>query len=138
MSEHEDPTSEPEASVEAEELERLGEAHEEHEEEVQPEGVDAFGILRIGFISLVVLVLIVIASIVLVERQMIQTEQSMADRARYPLKEKVRQQGEEKLIGYGAVSDAENTYRIPIDRAMDLVVEDRYGENDEGGESDAP
>jgi hypothetical protein len=112
--------------------------HEEHEEGVEPEGVDALGILRIGFISLVVLVVIVVVSIVLVDRQMVRTEQSMANRAQYPLKQKVRQQAEEKLTGYGAVSDAENTYRIPIDRAMDLVVEERYGENDEGGESDAP
>lgn len=133
--EHEEPSAapdpEPSPAADDEPLDRIGEAHEELEEEVQPEGVDAVGILNIGLISLVVLVIVVLFAMVLVERQMIRTRQQVSDQAQYPLRERVRSQAEEKLTGYEPVSGEEDLYRIPIERAMEEVA-GRYGGGSDG------
>lgn len=80
-----------------------------------------------------VLMALVIIIVVMVQWMGVRSEQArlaVASRQTYPELRELRAQAEQKLTQYGVASDTSGTYTIPIDRAMDLVIQQsRQGGN---------
>ena len=116
------PGSEP-ADVESHAAEPVDEA-----EEVEPEGLDAGFILRIGGIAIAVLAFVVILIIQFITLE--QREQSfmMADQAEFAEQRALEQQSLEQLESYGPLGPSDSVYHVPIDRAIEYVVGQRYGQ----------
>ncbi len=109
---------------------------EEKERGVAYEGIAASQIMAI---ALSILVVISVAVVVLFGwyGQVAQDTRARSSNAdNYELLQETRTQQEEALTQYGVVDEEEGVYRIPIDRAMDVVATEEYQRSQEA-EGDA-
>lgn len=91
---------------------------------VAHEGVEAkqiMGLVVAVVVALIVIILVIItyASVVVEERQ-----RSLSAGSNYPLLEETERAANEQLSGYEVLDEEMERYRIPIDRAMELMVEE--------------
>lgn len=98
----------------------------EKERGVAYEGVAASQIMGISA-SIITVVLIAVATLFGWFGQVSQTEKSASvDRVRYPQIRQAEMEATQQLQQYGVVDEAEGTYHMPIDRAMDLIATEEY------------
>jgi hypothetical protein len=95
---------------------------EEKEQGVAYEGVAATQIMGISG-SIILVILVAVAIIFGWFAQVTQDERTAAaERQRYEQIRQAETEAERQLRQYGVVDEEEGVYRIPIDRAMDLVA----------------
>lgn len=100
-----------------EEERRLGVAHE---------GVATGQIIAIAGSIILAIILLVLFLIFATDLTATQQRENVARTSRYPDLEEARNEAQQRLNNYGVVEDEEGAYRIPIDRAMELVIEESY------------
>jgi hypothetical protein len=95
---------------------------------VQPDeaNFEAPRLYRMIWITVVLLAVISVGLVVLTQWQMQQDAEVAAATARYPLREETEAHARQLLEGYGVVDAEQGVYRVPIDRAMEEIVE-AYG-----------
>lgn len=113
-----------EATTETFDLEKQFE--KEKKRGVAYEGVVASQIM--GISASIILVIIVAVAIILgwFEQVTQNTRATAADRQTYQQVRQPEQEAVQKLQQYGVVDEEEGVYRIPIDRAMDLIATEEY------------
>lgn len=110
---------------------------EEKKRGVAYEGIAASQIMSI---SVAILVVILVAVVVLFGWywQVAQERRAEAsDMGNYQLLQEIQTQQEQALTQYGVVDEGEGVYRIPIDRAMDIVATEEYQRAQAEGENEA-
>lgn len=102
------------------------EAHTQ--EEVEPDHFAATEIISIVLVTLVVLVMLSIAvyQVLLIENKSALI--ALTEEVENPRLEKLEMEAKEKLSTYGVVDASKGIYRVPIDRAMELIVQE-YQQN---------
>lgn len=106
----------------------------EKERGVAYEGVAASQIMGIS-VSIIVVVLVAIAILFGWFGQVSQTEaQSASERQTYNDIREAEVEATQRLQQYGVVDEEEGTYRIPIDRAMDLIATEEYQQRQQQSE----
>jgi len=95
---------------------------------VQPDeaNFEAPRLYRMIWITVVLLAVISVGLVVLTQWQMQQDAEVAAATVRYPLREETEAHARQLLEGYGVVDAEQGVYRVPIDRAMEEIVE-AYG-----------
>lgn len=93
-----------------------------HEVGVEPEGISASVIFGTVVLSVVVILALVIFGFAYSGFHFSQAERTSTEFTGYPLKVETAMEGAALLDGYEQVDTQSNIYRIPIDRAMELVV----------------
>jgi hypothetical protein len=99
--------------------------HDPHATEgIETEGLNAgaVGIVVVGGIVFIIAAMVVVSQFtdVLFQNAILESTTFTG----YPLLEETIQDGEQLLSEYAPVEGEPGVYRIPIDRAMDLVVEE--------------
>jgi len=95
---------------------------------VQPDeaNLEASRLFHIIWLIVALLVVISITLVVLTHWQIQKDAEAAAAAARYPLREETEAHARQLLEGYGVVDAEQGVYRVPIDRAMEEIVE-AYG-----------
>ncbi len=104
------------------------EAAQEEDLGVQHEGVGVAGILGFVLATLVVIALAIVFVIFYSGVVTQQTREQAAMQLDYPDLREVEARAAAKLTRYEVVNDAEKIYRIPIDQAMELMVNRAYAQ----------
>lgn len=96
----------------------------EHHQEVgiEPEGISASAIFGTVVLSVVVVLALVIFGFVYSGSYFTEVKVASTEMTGYPLKAETAMNGAALLDDYERVDAESNIYRIPIDRAMELVV----------------
>jgi len=98
----------------------------EKERGVAYEGIAANQIMAIAVAILVVILVAVIVLFGWYGQVSQDTRSAMSDTENYQLLQEIRTEQEAALSQYGVVDGEEDVYRIPIDRAMDVVASEEY------------
>ena len=93
-------------------------------EGVESEGIDAGQLLNIVVISSIVIGILVTAAVFIVERRFETARVQATEQTGYPLLQETEMNGLAKLNRYEVVDAESKIYRIPIERAMQQVVEE--------------
>jgi hypothetical protein len=99
---------------------------EEKEKGVAYEGIAASQIMAISFAILVVILVAVVILFGWYEQVAQDTQAAATDTENYQLLQETKREAEQTLTQYGVVDEEEGVYRIPIDRAMDVVATEEY------------
>lgn len=91
---------------------------------VEPEGISASAIGAVVAVSIVAVIVLVVAGWVVSQERFKNIDFEVTEISGYPLKQETEASGRALLMGYERLDDESNIYRIPIDRAMELVVEE--------------
>lgn len=104
------------------------EAYFEREREmgVAHEGIEAGEIMAISLSILVAIGLIVVTLFVMVDLQAETQRRAVTSQSRYPGLQETQARAADRLGQYAIVDDQEEVYRIPIDRAMNVMVNEAY------------
>ena len=89
---------------------------------VEGEGVNAGLILGIATVTMVIVVAVVAIAFSLAVNKELELRDSAAAAAQYPERVELDAEALQQLSSYGAVGDG--TYRMPIDRAISLMVDE--------------
>lgn len=105
--------------------------HDEHADSgFEPEGVSGLGILGLTVAGGLILAVLVLIAVQLARSEFRAAEGEAVALTGYPALVETRIAGEEKLTQYGVVDAAARRYRIPVDRAIDLMVNEAAAEGD--------
>jgi len=110
---------------------------EEKKRGVAYEGIAANQIMAIAVAILVVILVAVIVLFGWYGQVSQDTRAAMTDTNNYQLLQEIRTEQEGAISQYGVVDEEEGVYRIPIDRAMDVVATEEY-ENAQSGDEGTP
>jgi hypothetical protein len=110
---------------------------EEKKRGVAYEGIAANQIMGIAVAILVVILVAVIVLFGWYGQVAQDTQAAMTDTDNYQLLQEIRTEQEAAISQYGVVDEEEGVYRIPIDRAMDVVANEEY-ERAQSEEGTAP
>jgi len=91
---------------------------------VEPEGISASAIGAVVAVSIVAVIVLVVAGWVVSQERFKNIEFEVTEISGYPLKQETESSGRALLMGYERLDDESNIYRIPIERAMELIVEE--------------
>jgi len=109
----------------------------EKERGVAYEGIAASQIMAIAVTIIAVILVAVIVLFGWYGQVSQETRSTMSDTENYQLLQEVRTEQEAAISQYGVVDEEEGVYRIPIDRAMDVVANEEY-ESAQSAEEAAP
>jgi hypothetical protein len=105
--------------------------HDEHADSgFEPEGVSGLHILGMTVVGGLILAVLVLIAVQLARSEFRTAEGEAVALTGYPALVETRIAGVEKLTQYGVVDAAARRYRIPVDRAMDLMVNEAAAEGD--------
>ena len=93
---------------------------------VQYEGIGVGPVFAFIFIALILIGGVVWASIGWFKAEALQAQDAAAANQNYPDLRQVELSAAALLNQYQVVNPAQGTYRIPLDRAIDLVVDESY------------
>jgi hypothetical protein len=111
---------------------------EEKERGVAYEGIAASQIMAIA-VSILVVILVAVVVLFGWYGQVAQdTRARQTNTDNYELLQETRTQQERTLSQYGVIDEEEGVYRIPIDRAMDVVATEEYERTHSGAEATPP
>jgi hypothetical protein len=110
----------------------------EKERGVAYEGIAASQIMAIAVSILVVILVAVIVLFGWYGQVSQDTRAAMSDTENYQLLQEIRTEQEAAISQYGVVDEEEGVYRIPVDRAMDVVANEEYERAQSEGETAAP
>lgn len=99
---------------------------QEKERGVAYEGIAATQIIAIAVSILVVIMVAVVVLFGWYGQVAQETRAAASDVQNYELRQQAETEATEALTQYGVVDGEEGVYRIPIDRAMDLVAQEEY------------
>lgn len=99
---------------------------EEKERGVAYEGIAASQIMAIAVAILVVIMIAVVVLFGWYGQVAQDTQADATNPENYQLLQETRTEAEQTLTQYGVVDQDEGAYRIPIDRAMDVVATEEY------------
>ena len=99
---------------------------EEKERGVAYEGIAANQIMAIAVAILVVILVAVVVLFGWYGQVAQETRATSSDTQNYELLQQTRTEQEAAISQYGVVDEEEGVYRIPIDRAMDVVATEEY------------
>lgn len=102
-----------------------------HREEVEAEGVEAGQILGFVVATAVTLVLLVVTLFILTGRMAEGTREALTTEAEYPDLRETELEAARQLGQYEVLDAEEGVYRIPIDRAINLMVDEYYQQGEE-------
>ena len=110
--------------------------HDDHDHDhgpvdFEPEGINAFMIMGVVFATSLVVVVLVILGFAITGSYSQQNQEEMLANTIYPEIRDVRAEAIEELKKSGVVDADAGIYRISIDEAMDLMVNNQY-QNPEG------
>lgn len=108
---------------------------EEKERGVAYEGIAANQIMAIAVAILVVILVAVTVIFGWYGQVVQQTQASATSEENYELRQELDQEAQEALSGYEVVDEEEGIYRIPIERAMDVIATEEYGQAQSGAET---
>lgn len=91
---------------------------------VEPEGMNAGAIAGTVAVSIVLVVVLIIAGFSMAMNRFKQADLDATQISGYPLNVETRLAGQAQLTGYERLPNESNIYRIPIERAMELVVDE--------------
>lgn len=91
---------------------------------VEPEGISARSIMQMAVGGFIFLSCIIVAVIFWIKVTEHEQEQLVANTSQPALLRQVNADAQRMLTQYGVVDAQQGVYRIPIDRAMDLVVQE--------------
>lgn len=100
----------------------------EEEMGVEHEGIEAKQIMAVALTTIVVLVVIIITLFQLTDRAARSAYDAAVTQAQYPELRQAEAEAARLLSQYEVVNDQEQVYRIPVDRAIDLMVNEAYQE----------
>lgn len=99
---------------------------QEQDRGVAYEGVAAGQIMGIA-VSILVVILVAVVVIFAWYGQVAQeTQAALTDDQNYEVLQETRREGNDALSQYGVVNEEEGVYRIPIERAMDVIATEEY------------
>jgi len=104
--------------------------HEHADPGVEPEGVHALSILSMTVVGAVILVAVVVVGIQLAKAEFRRAIVESTTVSGYPALQQNRIDAQEKLTQYGVADVEAGRYRIPIDRAVDLMVNEAARDGD--------
>lgn len=104
----------------------------EDAEEVEPESLDAGFVLKVGAIAMVVLAFVVVLIIQFINLEQREQELTMAGQAEFAEQRALEEQSLEQLQSYGPIGASDSVYHVPIDRAIEYVAGQRYGQQSNG------
>ncbi|MDA0377905.1 MAG: hypothetical protein O3C45_02075 [Bacteroidetes bacterium] len=89
---------------------------------VEPEDINTSTLFRVILVSSLVVVALVVAGFNLAHQKFKAVQLEVTQLTGYPALHETQMMGSSKLSGYAANGDG--TYRIPIERAMELETQD--------------
>ena len=99
---------------------------------VEHEGIEAGQIMGIAGGVLLAIILMIITLLMAVDLEATEQREAVVDASRYPDLQETEAQAMERLNQYGVVEGEEGVYRIPIDRAMQIIANEAYQEEGQG------
>ena len=98
--------------------------HHASDESVEPEGLDArmVGVIVVGGIVLIVALMLAAVQMTGLVFQEAVTEST--EFTGYPTLEQTRSEAEQLMTTYAPIDRNAGIYRIPVDRAMELIVQE--------------
>lgn len=111
---------------------------QEKERGVAYEGVAASQIMGIAAAILIVILVAVVVIFGWYGQVVQETRADLTNDQNYELLQETRTEANDALSQYGVVDKEEGVYRIPIDRAMDIVAREEYEASQSGAASPAP
>jgi uncharacterized membrane protein len=98
----------------------------ERERGVAHEGIEAGQIMSIALGIIAVIVLLVVVLFVMFGLSEQRQQRAVRETSRYTELKETEAQAADKLDQYAIINDQEDVYRIPIDQAMDNMVNEAY------------
>lgn len=89
---------------------------------VEPEALSAGMVLKVTLGVVVLMVIVIAAGFQIAQRAFRESKFTTTEVSGYPLLRTTKEHGLQAISEYGPVTGAEGRYRIPIDRAIDLMV----------------
>lgn len=106
----------------------------EHDEQadagIEEEGVQALHILGLSIVGSLILAALVLLAVQLAKSEFRTVRSEAVALTGYPALVEARIAGQEKLTQYGVVDADARRFRIPVDRAIDLMVNESAAEID--------
>lgn len=94
---------------------------------VEPEGIAAKGVIAMAVGTLSLIGVLIAGVVILISTTQDEQLREVGDLAAAPELEQARAMGTRLLTGYDTAEE-EGRYRIPIERAMELEILERFGE----------
>lgn len=114
------------------------EPHNEHGNQgVEPEGLQAGMVFKVTLGISVLMVIFILAGYQIAQRAFREAKYTTTEITGYPLLRTTTEQGLQAISEYAPVTGAEGRYRIPIDRAIDLMVNEAAAARAAGSASPA-
>ena len=89
---------------------------------VEPENLPAGTVLKVTLGIAVLMVIFIVVGFQIAQKAFRESKYTSTEISGYPLLRTTTEQGLLAISEYGSVTGAEGRYRIPIDRAIDLMV----------------
>jgi hypothetical protein len=89
---------------------------------VEPEGLSAGMVIKVTLATVFIMAIVIVAGFQIAQRAFRESKFTTTEMSGYPLLRTTTEQGRQAISEYGPVTGAEGRYRIPIDRAIDLMV----------------
>lgn len=89
---------------------------------VEPEDLPAGMVFKVTLGIAVLMVIVIVAGFQIAQKAFRQSKYTTTEMTGYPLLRTTTEQGLQAISQYSPVTGAEGRYRIPIDRAIDLMV----------------
>lgn len=89
---------------------------------VEPEGIDAGAVLRVTFGTVLIMAVLIVIGYEVGQHAFRVGVKEATQMTGYPQLRSTLESGEALLTQYGVVNAEQARYRIPIDRAIDLMV----------------
>ncbi len=113
-------------------------ALEEEEMGVEHEGIETGQIIGIAAAVIVALICMIIAVFFLYDNLHRSTYSSVVGMSGYPDRMRTEQAAAERLSGYGIIDEGSGIYKIPIERAMERMVEESVARPADSFSSELP
>ena len=110
------------------EKEQQNQHAEEHASGYETSDINVRNIVLLG----IAIIVFLSVSFVVLNGYFVQSREELVYervlKSQNPKLQQLREQSQETLYSYGVVDSAQGVYRIPIDRAMELVAEDSFNQ----------
>lgn len=98
------------------------ETHHGASQGVEPEAIHAGHVMKITAVTFLLMAIVVVAGFQIAHGAFRESTIATTQVTGYPKLRETQEQGLQKISEYGVVSAEAGRYRIPVDRAIDLMV----------------
>jgi len=89
---------------------------------VEPEAIPAGMVIKVTLATFLIMLVVIVVGFQIAQQAFRESKVAMTEMSGYPLLRTTTEQGLQVISEYGPVTGVEGRYRIPIDRAIDLMV----------------